>query len=214
MLQRLALEILHHDVGFAVIVADFVDGADIRVIQRGCGFSLALEAAEGLRIFGYIVGEEFQGYEAIELDVLGLEDYAHPATTEFLQHAVVRNGAPRKRRRIRHRSANIRSRPESSQRGGLVVALASRRLLRAQKSTKAVIVGGSIRRSDVAELILRSAHDGCLCGLANRKSRRDASATRSAAHLEVHFRFADSALACFRMGMSGSASFHSVKKSL
>ena len=32
MLQRLALHLFHHDVGFAVLIADFVDGADIRMI--------------------------------------------------------------------------------------------------------------------------------------------------------------------------------------
>ena len=33
MLQRHAVEKFHDDVGFAVFVADFVDGADIRMVQ-------------------------------------------------------------------------------------------------------------------------------------------------------------------------------------
>ena len=64
MLQRLAIEKFHGDEGLAVLVVNFVDGADVGMVQGGGGFGFALEAGEGLRVFGDFVGEEFQGHEA------------------------------------------------------------------------------------------------------------------------------------------------------
>jgi hypothetical protein len=45
-----------------------------------------------MRVFGYVVGEELESYEATEFDILSLVDDAHPPTTEFLDDAVVRDG--------------------------------------------------------------------------------------------------------------------------
>ena len=72
--------------------ADFVDGADVGMIQSGRRSRLAPEAFQRLRIFGQLVGQELQGDEAAELSVLGLVDHTHPAAAELLDDAVVRNG--------------------------------------------------------------------------------------------------------------------------
>jgi hypothetical protein len=45
----------------SVLIVNFVDGADIRVIQGGSSLGFTLEAAESLRVFGYIVGQELEG---------------------------------------------------------------------------------------------------------------------------------------------------------
>ena len=79
MFQRYAVEIFHHDEGLTVLIIDLVNGADVRVIQRRGGFSLALEAAQSLGIFGYIVGQKLQGDESAELDVFRFVDDAHTA---------------------------------------------------------------------------------------------------------------------------------------
>jgi hypothetical protein len=39
-----------------------------------------------------IIGQELQGDEALKLGILGLVDHSHPAATEFLDDAVVRDG--------------------------------------------------------------------------------------------------------------------------
>ena len=39
----------------AVLLADVVNGTDIRMVERRCGLSLALEAAQGLWVFGDFV---------------------------------------------------------------------------------------------------------------------------------------------------------------
>ena len=92
MLQRHALQKLHGDEGFAVLVVDFVDGADVGMVQGGGGLGFALEAAECLRVFGHVVGQELEGDKAAELHVLGLVDHTHPAAAELLDDAVVRDG--------------------------------------------------------------------------------------------------------------------------
>src|ERR1700683_2731778 len=52
----------------------------------------ALETAEGLRILGYVVGQEFQCYKAAELHILGFINYAHTTGAEFFDYAVMRDG--------------------------------------------------------------------------------------------------------------------------
>src|SRR5208282_218471 len=79
MLQGRAVEVLHDDEGLAVLLANVVDGADIRMVERGRSPGLAAEALERLAVSGYIFGEEFQGDEAVEAGVLGLVDDAHAA---------------------------------------------------------------------------------------------------------------------------------------
>ena len=67
MFQRHAVEKLHGDERFAVLVVDFMDGADVGMIQGRGGLGLALEAAERLRVSGYIVGKELESDKAAEL---------------------------------------------------------------------------------------------------------------------------------------------------
>src|SRR5580698_3691059 len=92
MPQRHAIQKLHGDKSLPVLVVNLVDGADIGMIQCRGSFRFPLKAAERLLIFGYLVGQELEGHKAAELNILGLIDDPHPATTELLDDAVVRNG--------------------------------------------------------------------------------------------------------------------------
>src|SRR5580698_7921818 len=87
-----AVQILHGDESFAVLLANVIDGADIGMVQGGSGLGLTLKPAEGLRIFGYVFGKEFQGDEAVQPRVFGFVDNTHSATTQAFNDAVVRNG--------------------------------------------------------------------------------------------------------------------------
>ena len=78
-----AIEILHGDEGFAVLLADVVNGADVGMVERGSGLRLALEAGQRLRIAGDFVGQELQGHEAVQARVLGFVDHTHAAAAEF-----------------------------------------------------------------------------------------------------------------------------------
>jgi hypothetical protein len=55
-----------------VLIVNFVNGADVWMIQGGRSFGFALEAAQGLWACGYVVWQEFEGYEAIQLNVFCL----------------------------------------------------------------------------------------------------------------------------------------------
>ncbi len=83
---------LHGDEGLAVLLADFVDGADVGMVQSGGGLRFALEARQRLRILGNIVGQELEGDKAMQPCVFGLVDNTHPAAAELLDDAVVRDG--------------------------------------------------------------------------------------------------------------------------
>jgi hypothetical protein len=43
-LKRHTVEILHHDERFAFLLINLMDGADVWVIERGCGFGFQLKA--------------------------------------------------------------------------------------------------------------------------------------------------------------------------
>src|SRR5208282_2428744 len=96
------VEQLHNDVGAAVLLAYFVDGADSGMVESGSGAGFAAKPLQGVRILGYIVREELEGHEAAEVQVLCLIDHAHASTTELFHYAVVGNGSADHGRRFGH----------------------------------------------------------------------------------------------------------------
>ena len=67
VLQRHSLQKFHDDKGLAIFLADLMNGADIGVVQRGGGLRFTLEAGQCLGIFGNVVGQEFEGNEAVKI---------------------------------------------------------------------------------------------------------------------------------------------------
>src|SRR5271169_3198692 len=90
--QGHAIQKFHSDERLAVLLAKIVDGANIGVVQRGCGLRFALKAGECLLIPGNVLRQELEGDKAMEAGVLGFVDDAHAAGAEFLEDAVVRDG--------------------------------------------------------------------------------------------------------------------------
>src|ERR1035438_5204273 len=91
MLQRQPVQEFHRYERFAVLIVNFVDRADVRMIQCGSRLGFALKAAECRWVFGYVVGQELKGDEATEFYVLSLVDDTHPAAAQLLDDAVVRD---------------------------------------------------------------------------------------------------------------------------
>src|SRR5713101_3379819 len=89
---------LHDDERLPGLLADFVNRADVGVIQCRGGLGFALETGEGLGISCDLIGQELQGHEAVQFHILGLVHHAHPATAELLDNAVVRDGLAEHRR--------------------------------------------------------------------------------------------------------------------
>jgi hypothetical protein len=92
MPQRHAVEKLHDDEGMAILLPDLMNRADVGMIKRRCGLRLALEPSQGLWVFDDVIGQEFEGDKAVEGNVLGLVDHAHPAPAKLFDDAVVRDG--------------------------------------------------------------------------------------------------------------------------
>jgi hypothetical protein len=65
VLQRLSVEKLHRNERLTVVFADFVDGADIWVVQSGSSLRLTIEAAQSLGVQRKAVRKELQGNEAV-----------------------------------------------------------------------------------------------------------------------------------------------------
>jgi hypothetical protein len=99
VLEGEAVQKLHGDEGLRLVFLDqvlinLVNGANVGMVQGRGGLGLALETGQGLGIFGHFVRKEFQGYEAVQLDVFRFVHDAHAAATEFFNHSVVRGGLP------------------------------------------------------------------------------------------------------------------------
>ena len=92
VLQGRAVQILHGDECLPVLLADVVDGADIRMVEGGSCLGFALKAAEGLRIFGDLIGQKLESDKTMQPGVLGLVDHTHTAAANFFNDAVVRYG--------------------------------------------------------------------------------------------------------------------------
>ena len=89
--ERLSLEQFHRDEVPAFVLADRVDRADVRVIQRRGRARLALKPLERDGIGARRVGQELQRDAAAELRVFGFVDDAHTAGAEGFDDLVVRD---------------------------------------------------------------------------------------------------------------------------
>src|SRR5579863_5219178 len=92
--EGLALQQFHGDESSAIGLVNFVNGADVGVVQRRRGLGFALETAESLRVVGEVIGQEFQGNVTAELEVFGLIHHTHPTTADLAKDAVVGDRLP------------------------------------------------------------------------------------------------------------------------
>jgi hypothetical protein len=77
--------------GASVLFTATVEHADVgEMVQRRSGLSFAMEPIERLMVSSDIFWQEREGDEA-QPGILGLTDNTHPATTEFLDDAVMRD---------------------------------------------------------------------------------------------------------------------------
>jgi hypothetical protein len=84
----------HGNEGSPIGIVNFVDRADVRVVQGGRGFGFPLKTAESLRVVGEFVGKELQGDVATELEVFRFVHHTHAPTPNLAEDAVMGNGLP------------------------------------------------------------------------------------------------------------------------
>ena len=85
LIQRLAIHQLHDDVGLPVLLADFMDGDDVGVVQRRSRFGLLHEARAAVGIGTAHFSQQFDGDETIQALVPGLVDPTHAALADLFQ---------------------------------------------------------------------------------------------------------------------------------
>ena len=88
--------------GWPIGFADFMDGADIGMIQRRGGLGFALETLKSLLILHDAVRKEFQGNETMQLGVFSFVDDTHASAAEFFDDVKMCDGAADEGRGIRH----------------------------------------------------------------------------------------------------------------
>ena len=71
------------------MLADFVDRADVRMVQGGRSACLPPKTFQRLWVLGYVLGQEFESNKATEVGVLGLINDPHTAAAQLLKDAVV-----------------------------------------------------------------------------------------------------------------------------
>src|SRR5580658_6166065 len=143
VLQRHAVEILHDDEGLTFAFVNLEDHADVRVVQGRRRLRLTLEAGQSLRVPGDLIGEKFQGDEAMQLDIFSFVDDTHPPAAESFDDAIVGDGL------ADHSRKNLTLATSPSQRK----RAASWRLL---KRETAVLTGSSGRRLQSSNSLLNS----------------------------------------------------------
>ena len=96
MFERLAVHELHGDKLLTALLSDVVNGADVRMVERGGGLRFALETLKGLEVARHPFRQELEGDGSMKPGVFCLVDHTHAPATELFQDAVVRDGLPEK----------------------------------------------------------------------------------------------------------------------
>ena len=99
VLQCHAIQKLHGNESLTIFLTDVVNRANILMIQSRRRLRLALEAGQCLRVSGNLLRQKLESDETVEPGVLSLIDNTHPAATQLIDDAVVRDRLSDKLRR-------------------------------------------------------------------------------------------------------------------
>ncbi len=106
--ERLPFEELHHQEIGAILVADVVQRADVRMIQRRDSACFAIEPFTELRIAGELRRQDFDGDVASQPRIARAIDFAHPARSKR-GHDLVRAEPSSSRKRHAERRCSCES---------------------------------------------------------------------------------------------------------
>src|SRR4029077_1818001 len=84
-------QVLHGDKSLSVLLVNFVDGTDVRMVQGGGRLRLPLEATQCLRVLSHFVRQKLQSDETVKLDVFRLIDDTHAAAAQLLRNLIMRD---------------------------------------------------------------------------------------------------------------------------
>src|SRR6266566_2419684 len=89
LLQGLAIEILHDDKWATIVLADVVNRADLRMIQRRGRARFNTKSFERLRVLRPLFRQELHRDGAAQTSVFGFVNHAHTARSQPFQDAIV-----------------------------------------------------------------------------------------------------------------------------
>src|SRR6266851_3186220 len=90
--QSSAIDELHGDEVHTVALADFMDGSDVRMIERRRGLRFLFEAPYSILIRREVSRKNLQRDLAVQARVLGQIDFAHSPRTNVRDDFVMRDG--------------------------------------------------------------------------------------------------------------------------
>src|SRR6516225_8212855 len=101
MLEGLALQVLHDDEGLAFMLINVVNGANVGMVQCGGSTGFPFEAFQSygrslsvpLSETQHLLGQELEGYQRAEAEILGFVHYSHAPAAELLKNPVVADRA-------------------------------------------------------------------------------------------------------------------------
>ncbi len=87
--EALTVDVTHREIMLALLLADFKDRQDVRMVQQGRCLRLLMEAiVVGLR--GEVAGQDhLHRHGAAQADLAGLVNHAHAAAGDLLEQFVV-----------------------------------------------------------------------------------------------------------------------------
>ncbi len=80
--QGFPFQVLHHQEIDAVLLADIVQGANMRIVQAGDGACLALETLAGFSVRRQVGRQDLDGNSAIKPGIFGAIHLAHAACAQ------------------------------------------------------------------------------------------------------------------------------------
>jgi hypothetical protein len=83
--QAFSLDPLHRQVRLTLMLADFENRNDVRVLKPCGGFGFEAQAPETCFHPNQTWVQDFQSYRAIELRLLRVIDHPHPASANFVE---------------------------------------------------------------------------------------------------------------------------------
>jgi hypothetical protein len=92
--ERLSLQQFHCNEGSPIGLINFVDGANVRMIQSRSSTRFTSKPLQCLQIGGEIFGKEFKGNAATEFEVFSLVNDAHASPADFAKYTVMGYSLP------------------------------------------------------------------------------------------------------------------------
>ncbi len=92
MPQRDPVQVLHHDERAAVVLPNFVNGADVGMVEGGGCPGFASKALQCLGVLGHVLGQKLQRHRAPQHRIFRSINHTHPTARDLFEHTIVRDG--------------------------------------------------------------------------------------------------------------------------